>query len=573
LKTLILSARLRIFECAARSAFALALSALCCAALACNLTPGIPITPTVVPTLPLALTETPSPTAVALQPSPTATPTATATSTLTATLTPTATLTHTASPSATAQPTTTPTATATSTLTATLTPTATLTHTASPSATAQPTATPTATATSTLTVTLTPTATLTHTASPSATAQPTATPTLAVLLFVTPVPPVQTPTPTALIVILPPPTLPATPTAAPTIVIFLPTVVPLSTQTLLPLPFVPPVAQPSPTPLAIARIEGAFAFIGGDTLQIPPDERIRAFDVSPAGRRAVIDQDGRLFIDGAPYDGSGKHANQRFVAARWSQDGAYLAYIVETPNAEALRLDPVRANDDGVWVVMPSGAPRHVLRNHYIEGSNEFPFRVARSLAWADDEDALLIGVMASGGIAASILTGRTRFANERMDGLFDILPFTGTAWLPNGVGWIATTLPSAERGVQLGIVDRYTAAFTPIFDGAALGLWMQDGARLPDGRYAFLGKVSLGGRDSGGENLRLYAGYPTEVPYPLSAPLDGEVIRAEWSPSRLALYVQTRQAGGVVRNFVLDALSGARQELPSGALPITWRN
>jgi len=392
-----------------------------------------------------------------------------------------------------------------------------------------------------------------------------------VLLFVTPAPPA--PTPTALIVILPPPTLPATQTAAPTIVILLPTVVPLSTQTPLPLPFVPPVAQLSPTPLAIARIEGAFAFIGGDTLQIPPDERIRAFDVSPAGRRAVIDQDGRLLIDGVPYNGNGKHANQRFVAARWSQDGVYLAYIVETPNAEALRLDPVRANDDGVWVVMPNGAPRHVLRNHYIEGSNEFPFRAARSLAWADDEDALLIGVTASGGIAASILTGRTRFANERMDGLFDILPFTGTAWLPNGVGWIATTLPSAERGVQLGIVDRYTAAFTPIFDGAALGLWMQDGAQLPDGRYAFLGKVSLGGRGSGRENLRLYAGYPTEVPYPLSAPLDGEVIRAEWSPSRLALYVQTRQAGGVVRNFVLDALSGARQELPSGALPITWRN
>jgi hypothetical protein len=288
----------------------------------------------------------------------------------------------------------------------------------------------------------------------------------------------------------------------------------------------------------------------------------------------LIDQDGRLFIDGALYDGGGKHIGQRFVTARWSRDGAYLAYIVETPNAEALRLDPTRANDDGVWVVIPGSAPRHVLRNHYIEGSNEFPFRIARSLAWADDQDALLISVTASGGVSASILTGRSRFANERMDGLFDILPFTGTAWLPRGVGWIATRLPTPERGVQLGIVDRYTAAFTPIFDGAALGLWMQDGAQLPDGRYAFLGRPSFDGRNrEGGNNLRLYAGYPTERPYPLSVSLEGEVIRAEWSPSRLALYVQTRQADGRVRNFVLDALSGARQELPSGALPITWRN
>jgi hypothetical protein len=98
-----------------------------------------------------------------------------------------------------------------------------------------------------------------------------------VLLFVTPAPPAQTPTPNCA----------DRHSAAAYIAchtdgsayyrnLLANRVVPLSTQTLLPLPFVPPVAQPSPTPLAIARIEGAFAFIGGDTLQIPPDERIRA---------------------------------------------------------------------------------------------------------------------------------------------------------------------------------------------------------------------------------------------------------------------------------------------------------
>ncbi|MDW8300370.1 MAG: hypothetical protein RML95_13645, partial [Anaerolineae bacterium] len=431
--------------------------------------------------------------------------------------------------------------------------------------------TPTLTSQPTVTPTATPTATGTST--------PSATPTLALTLFVTPASPTATASPTVRILILPPPTQPATRTPAPTIIIFLPTlatVAPLSTQTPLPAPFLPTATPvlPLPTPFIVAIRGGAFAIIGGDTLQIPPSEQVRAFDISPTGRSAVIDQDGRLFIDGVPYDGNGKHVNQRFVAARWSQDGSYLAYIVETPNAEAQRLDPVRANDDGVWVVTQGGAPRHVLRNHYIEGSNEYPFRVARSLAWADDEDAILVNVTVSGGASATILTGRSRFANERMDGLFDILPFTGTAWLPRGVGWIATTLPTEARGVQLGIVDRYTAAFTPIFDGAALGLWMQDGAQLPDGRYAFLGRPSPDGRNrEGGNNLRLYAGYPTETPYPLSAPLEGEVVRAEWSPSRLALYVQTRQADGTVRNFVLDALSGARQELPRGALSITWRN
>ncbi len=534
------SASRRIARRLRHSPLLLALSALCLAALACNLTPGIPVTPTLIPTAPPTLPQTPSPTAIVLQASPTSTPTLTASPTDSPTFTPSPTPTRTASP------------------------------TDSPTLTPSPT--PTLTASLTDTPTLTPSPTPTLTASPTDT--PTLTPTLRLLLFVTPPSPTPMPSPTPRILIFPPPTLPPTLTAAPTVPIFLPTSVPLSTATPVDLPFAPPATQAPPTPLIIAASEGEFALIGGDILQIPPREGLRAFDISPTGRRALIDQDGRLFIDGAPYDGDGKHAAQRFVAARWSQDGAYLAYIVETPNAEALRLDPTRANDDGVWVVALGGAPRHVLRNHYLEGSNEFPFRIARSLAWADDGDALLISVTASGGIAASILTGRSRFANERMDGLFDVLPFAGTAWLPRGVGWIATQLPTPERCVRLGIVDRYTAAFTPIFDGATLGLWLQDGAQLPDGRYAFLGKPHFEGcAPANGADLRLYAGYPTEIPYPLSAPLEGEVIRAEWSPSRLALYVQTRQADGRVRNFVLDALSGARQELPAGDLPMAWRN
>ncbi|MCE7946704.1 MAG: hypothetical protein DYG88_04665 [Chloroflexi bacterium CFX4] len=546
-----------------RSALGLMLSALCLAALACNLTPGIPITPTIAPTLRPSLTYTPSPTAIALQPSPSHTPTAT--------------LTHTP----TASPTDLPSLTPTHTLTLTLTPTATLTDlpTDQPTrtATSRPTLTATFTATATLTQTTTPTASLTVSATQTPTFAPTATLTATIRLVTATPPPTQTasPSPTALLIILPPPTLPITDTPPPTILAFLPTAAPLSTGTPLPVPFEPPPATAAPpTPFVIARSEGEFAIIGGDTLLLPPSETTRAFDVSATGRRALIDQDGRLFIDGALYTGGGKHVNQRFVAARWSSDGAYLAYVVETPNAEALRFDPIRANDDGVWVVALGGEARHVLRNHYVEGSNEFPFRVARSLAWADDQDALLINVTAGGGIAASILTGRSRFANERMDGLFAVLPFNGTAWLPNGVGWVATTLPTLERGVQLGIVDRYTAAFTPIFDGAALGLWLQDGARLPDGRYAFLGRPSPDGRNyAGGNNLSLYVGYETERPYQLSQPLEGEVIRAEWSPSRLALYVQTRQADGIIRNFVLDALSGARQELARGAFPMSWQN
>lgn len=572
--------------------------ALFAAGVGCNALPGIATTPTVAPELRFTAT----PTLIALEPSPSLTPTATPT----ATFTPSGTFTPPPTETATATPTTThtPTATFTPTITPTGTQTPTATFTPSHTPTATHTPTPTLTGTATPTATFTPSFTATFTATPTDTPSGTPTPSATFTPSFTATfpppptlpPPTATPSPTArFITATGVPTVAPTPTATPTViarvpptviflqpptlaVIIVPTARPPIVATSAPLGtgspiFIPPLPEtPRPT-LTAARvafdIDREGVTIGDERLELPPNTGLVGYAVSRAGRRAEISADGRLLIDRQAYTGNGKHSRQRFVAAQWSPDGAWLAYIVETPGAVTAKLSPFVAIDDGVWVVAPGGEPRHILRNHYIEGSNEYPLRIAQRLAWANDVDALLIGITGPGGLKYTILTGRGRFANEVLPGLFDILLFTGDAWLPDSSGWVAARV-APERAVQIGIVSRTTYGFAPVADGGVLRLWMQDPARLPDGRYAFLGRPSPDGRDYGGP-LRLYTFTPGIGATPLMLEdIPGTVISTVWSPGRTLLLIHS-QDGGRVRSFVAD-LGGNLRELPIGSPLIHWR-
>jgi hypothetical protein len=78
------------------------------------------------------------------------------------------------------------------------------------------------------------------------------------------------------------------------------------------------------------------------------------------------------------------------------------------------------------------------------------------------------------------------------------------------------------------------------VADGGVLGLWMQNAARLPDGRYAFLGKPSPGGRfDGTTAGLRLYVMWPGGQPVPVSGVLAGNVSYADWDLDVPALTVR----------------------------------
>jgi hypothetical protein len=237
---------------------------------------------------------------------------------------------------------------------------------------------------------------------------------------------------------------------------------------------------------------------------------------------------------------------------------------VQTDGAETGTLSWQQTIDDGVWVLdaaTPGAKPKHIYRNSYYRASNEFPFRVATALQWANDNYALLIAVRTVAG-SSTILVGREG----------EIQPFEGApgAWLPDSSGW-ATTQPTPTGAVTLGRISR-DGIFTPALEGSQVGLWMQNPAPLADGGYLFLGKPSEGGRFNGATGLRLYRFTPSGTPVPISPLLEGEVISAEWSPNRRAILVQLNTAAGrILRVVTIDGQVADVTAASGGAGSAHW--
>ncbi len=546
----------------------LVLIVLALSGLACNLLPSIQATPTLIPTRENTATATATGTEIALLPSETATetPTETPSASPSATLTPSETETPTATPTGTTLPTSTPTPSETPTLTLTPQPTETATET--------PTATEMETATPAPTNTPAPTPTLDLIVLPSLTPQPTFTP--SATTAITPTIP-ETPTLAPIITATRAPTLTLAP--PPATRALPPTLVRTAPRTPISIPFA------SPTPAPIAAIPtfppfngGGIYSLPGGSAEFPPvdagGQAVRDFDVSRDGRRAIIGPDGRLYIDGiGNYLGDGgKHARQQFLQVRWSPDGRWLAYVVRTPGATGFPSNV----DDGVWVVeaLPGARPQHVMRSFYVENSNDYI--VALGVNWGFDSETLLVSVDCRFKTPSLLAINRATAANSAPSGLCGQLNFSGGTWL-SGSRYIAATSMLAES-VSIGFVDldrskNYAARFTAVADGAALQLWMQNPVQTPDGRFAFLGKPSATGRLEGGTaGLSLYVMVPGGTPARVSQPLAGEVISAEWSPSRTALLVQLRTPQGVLTQIVtLDGSISDQTNRARGAGGAHW--
>ncbi|MBX3080057.1 MAG: PD40 domain-containing protein [Anaerolineae bacterium] len=559
------------------------------ASAACNLYPGVPATPTLIPTY-----ETPTPTAqiatqVLLLPSPSLTPSATRTPTDLPPATPTTTtapsLTLTATPTLPPSLTVTPSAT----LTATITPViATATLTAPPptlTVTPRPTDTPTATSTATQP----PSATASFTLVPSLTLPPPTATTTAT-------PPASRTAQQVAITVTNPPTIASVPTSAPQPVTFTPLPVAIvASQTLRPTASQPPatlerpvivitstprpqltatsgtpIAVPgvTPTPISVAVVPTFETLPNGQTriadsvLQPPPRDAqgqvVLDYDIKD-GLQVIINAAGQAIINGSPYVGDDKHTRQRFIMARWSPDGRYLAYIVQREGAQSGNLDFLTTIDDGVWVVDSAlgSKPRHIFLNTYIRDSNDYPYRVAVGLSWANDNGTLLITVDTVAGLS-TVLAGI--YDPPEKAQTFPTAPGT---WLLDSSGWVATR---AENGtVTLGVNDR-NGPFTLLLNSLQAGVWIQNPAQIADGQYAFLGKPSLSGRlDGGATDLRLYLYISGQPPYPVSEPLSGEVLTAEWSPNRQALLVHLRTADGGIAVKVIT-LNGAIADYTTAA-------
>jgi hypothetical protein len=280
------------------------------------------------------------------------------------------------------------------------------------------------------------------------------------------------------------------------------------------------------------NIAGSSLQLPGGTGPIPLD-----FDINDGGHKAVISGTGNMTIDGVPYNANGKQVGKRFSLARWSPDGRWLAYVVETPNAESGTLGAGATIDDGLWLLdSASNAPPEFIYRHHYGGAQDTDVRIVTDINWAWDNDAMMLTVKQPRGIGM-ILVGKGVRANDHNPGLFDLLLYTGGTWLPDSTQGMVTTTTADNRATVMGILHRDVGQFTPIADGGALGLYIQSPTQLPDGRYAFLAKPAPPGaaQNSG---LALYVMSPGGQPAAVSQPLPGVLLGATWSPSRSALLV-----------------------------------
>ena len=376
------------------------------------------------------------------------------------------------------------------------------------------------------------------------------------------------------------PGIPATPTLIPTV--FAPTatesetpvpptstLVPQATVRIIELPTSTRVRlQPNPgipnssgpsnagaTPVSLdgGVFVGTSVSIGGSVLELPGASGPIpfGFDINKAGHKAVISSTGAMSIDGAPYDAHGKQVGKRVTQVRWSPDGRWLAYVVETPNAESGTLGWGATLDDGLWLydsANPGAEPQFIYRHHY-GGSQDTDVRIVVDVNWAWDNDAMMLTVKQPRGIGM-ILVGKGVHANDHNPGLFDLLLYTGGTWLPDSTQGMVTTTTADNRATVMGILHRDVGQFTPIADGGALGLYIQTPTQLPDGRYAFLAKPAPPGTPQN-SGLMLYVMSPGGQPAVVSQPLPGTLLSASWSPSRMAL-LATVAVGNQVQTKVI---------------------
>ncbi len=487
----------------------LAFGFLVLAVLACNLLPGIPVTPTVAPTL--KPSASPSPTAIALLPTWTPSPT----------FTPSATDTPTDTPTVTSTPTGTPSATATPVLTSTPSDTATLV----PSVTPPPTETPT----SIVLPTLVPSLTSSPTLSPPSETPP---PIDLGIITLTPTPTLvaQPPQPPAVETLAPTPgsfpTLPAT-SGAPTIESLI-----VSTSTSI------SIIGPTPTALVLGFVPTARA-ISGDDLRSQ-----RTVDVSRDRKhRAEIDPNGQLFIDGQPLSAHIPRTEARVRQVRWSPDGRWLAFVLQMPGAQNEPVNSLLLIDDGLWVLdTATNTAYFVYRQIYDNPYDNPPVRLIDDILWAPDSNAILVTLRRHQG-KASVLVGvggavasPSQYANT--SARLPVRNYAGGAALPDNQGFVVTSAQPDQPPV-LGVLYP-DGRFEAVVDGGVLGLWMQNAARLPDGRYAFLGKMSPGGRfDGTTASLRLYVMWLGGQPIPASGILSGSVLYADWDLDVPALSVR----------------------------------
>lgn len=571
-------------------------------------------TGTASPTLTATSTETPTET---FTPSATNTGTATATASLTPSVTASDAPTDTPPPSATATltatdlPSETPTATQTATdlptetplPSETFTPSATLTQTATATAAPTETFTPSATLTRTpAAVVVVPTQLPTFTPLPSNTLPPSLTP-----------PPPPTPLPLPGTPLFPTPTQEVAPIGVREPTAELVTAAPGTEAA----PVTPIEAAGTPEPATLTALAAlptltplvptGLPTFSNDPLLLPNEPLTRAFELNtdgvrftsselllPSGfgattfarnpldpnRYAVVDGRGLLYLfngglsaeQGAllrtsPFaepEPPNREANNAIVTqVGWSPDGQYLALLV----------DAEKDDRDGIWLLPNGQGARQIFREcpppiqnvcTVVIGGEPNRYTSVR-FEWNASSSAVLNTLFLPDENRSAFTV--VPLGNDPTN-LPPILRYDFATWSQDG-SRILVSGAAGDGRVGLRWVDPATGSAETIFDGSAVGLWVQDAVERPDGQI-----VALGSPNGASSAQSLYNASGQAISGQIGT---GAPERVAWSPDRSAVLVvvnDTSNPAGAVRRYYVAQVDGTISEITgqvAGALAVEW--
>jgi len=302
---------------------------------------------------------------------------------------------------------------------------------------------------------------------------------------------------------------------------------------------------------------------------------VRTFEVGAGGRIVYVSEEGALWADnllgilpqwlvGRPPDGA------EISGLAISPDGAQVAYVVQTPDADCSTSGFSEA--DGIWVISTEGGtPRQLVRSRCQggEGGSGSPVAFRSVPIWSPDSSRLLVPTSVAEGTYYGVLDlaeGTLRYPDP------PTLLSGSAVWSRDGQAIIGTDSRFLAPDNLLW-VDVATLEASLLLDGRALGTVAVEPHQMADGRIAFW-MAEFDADDPTGLTYDLYLGTLSEGSFSFEQAVATELPRpwnVVWSDDESAAAMEVRQGanGEQVSGVALVSMTGQVTILEASRSPM----
>jgi hypothetical protein len=255
--------------------------------------------------------------------------------------------------------------------------------------------------------------------------------------------------------------------------------------------------------------------------------------------------------------------NAIVVQVAYSPDGQYLALLI----------DAEKDDRDGIWLLPTGQGARQIFREcpppqqnacTVVIGGEPNRYTSLR-FEWSASSSALLNTLFLPDENRRAFTV--VPIGNDPTN-LPPILRYDYASWSQDG-SRVLVSGAGADGRVGLRWVDPTSGSAQMIFDGSAVGLWLQDAVQRPDGQIVALGSPN---GPSSPQSLYNSSGQALSAQIGTGAP-----ERVTWSPDRSAVLVvvnDTTNPAGAVRRYYVAEVDGTMSEITgqvAGALAVEW--